>query len=469
MEQKQTVYISVRPEETRLGLSQGGKLREYAVERRNGENLVGNVYRGRVCNVVPGIQAAFVDLGTGKNGFLTLKKGDHFSEGQMLLVQVTKDARGSKGPAITRHITLPGRYVVLEPCGKRISLSRKIVCKTKRNALHAFAEKILPPDMGLVIRTAAVQAEPEEIETDLSQLLRNWDVLLRRSKVGRGPQLLYRELDLSIRMLRDYATSAVGTIIADDRETLETVKKLLEEMGLEGVKTELYTGDDDLFSHYHLEEEIAGISDRVVWLPGGGYLVFDYTEAMTVIDVNSGKDASGGSREETSFRTNREAAEEIPRQLRLRDIGGIIVADFIDMDTREEQEAILQILKKEFAADKMKPKVMDITPLNLVEMTRMKARRNLASVLYTTCPMCQGTGRVDAPETVYVEIRRRLRTSFAAGHMSHSLLLTVHPLVYAYLADRGVKDMEREFSCTLKMKSDPGLDMGVFTLTDMEH
>lgn len=190
---------------------------------------------------------------------------------------------------------------------------------------------------------------------------------------------------------------------------------------------------------------------------------------MTVIDVNSGKDAHGGSREETSFRTNREAAEEIPRQLRLRDIGGIIVADFIDMDTRDEQDAILQILKKGFATDKMKPKVMDITSLNLVEMTRMKARRNLSSVLYTTCPMCQGSGHVDAPETVYVEIRRRLRSSFMAGSMSHTLLLTVHPLVYSYLVEHGVKEMEQEFSCTLQIKSDPGLDMGVFTLTSLER
>ncbi len=469
MEPKQSVFISVRPEETRLGLCEEGRLREYAVERRNGENLVGNVYRGRVCNVVPGIQAAFVDLGIGKNGFLTLKKEEQVTEGQMLLVQVTKDARGNKGPAITRHITLPGRYVVLEPNGKRISLSRKIACKTKRNALHAFAESLLPPHMGLVIRTAALRAEGEEIKADLSQLLRNWDVLLRRSKVGRGPQLLYRELDLSIRMLRDYATSSIEEIVVDEPETLQTVEKLLEEMGLKQVPVALYTGEEDIFSHYHLEEAIAGISDRVVWLPGGGYLVFDYTEAMTVIDVNSGKDAHGGSREETSFRTNREAAEEIPRQLRLRDIGGIIVADFIDMDTRDEQDAILQILKKGFATDKMKPKVMDITSLNLVEMTRMKARRNLSSVLYTTCPMCQGSGHVDAPETVYVEIRRRLRSSFMAGSMSHTLLLTVHPLVYSYLVEHGVKEMEQEFSCTLQIKSDPGLDMGVFTLTSLER
>lgn len=263
MEPKQSVFISVRPEETRLGLCEEGRLREYAVERRNGENLVGNVYRGRVCNVVPGIQAAFVDLGIGKNGFLTLKKEEQVTEGQMLLVQVTKDARGNKGPAITRHITLPGRYVVLEPNGKRISLSRKIACKTKRNALHAFAESLLPPHMGLVIRTAALRAEGEEIKADLSQLLRNWDVLLRRSKVGRGPQLLYRELDLSIRMLRDYATSSIEEIVVDEPETLQTVEKLLEEMGLKQVPVALYTGEEDIFSHYHWKKPLPGF--LIVW------------------------------------------------------------------------------------------------------------------------------------------------------------------------------------------------------------
>lgn len=464
-----TIYVSVRPEETRMGQVEDGRLRDYAVERRSADNLVGNVYRGRVSNVVPGIQAAFVDLNTDKNGFLTLKKGEKLCEGQMVLVQVVKDARGSKGPAITRNITLPGRYVVLEPFGSRISLSKKISCKTKRNQLRGWALRNLPPDMGLVIRTAAAQAEEAEIQADLDQLLHNWDILQRRSKVGRGPQLLYRELDLSIRMIRDYVTDAVDCIIVDEGNTFQTVKNLLQEMGLPQIQVKLYTGQDDLFSNYHLDEEIEGMSDRIVWLPGGGYLVFDYTEAMTVIDVNSGKFSAGKDRDATSMTINREAAVEIARQLRLRDIGGIIVADFIDMNSEDEQKEILQLLKQEFASDKMKPKVMDITQLNLVEMTRMKARKNLASVLYTTCPMCRGSGRVESPETVYVEIRRRLRSLFAEGSMTHHLLITVHPMVYSWLMEQGVKEMEREFSCTIKTASDAALDMGVFTILAADH
>lgn len=196
-------------------------------------------------------------------------------------------------------------------------------------------------------------------------------------------------------------------IIVDDEATYHTVEELLQDMGLTEIRTEWYQEKEDLFTHYGLNEEIASISDRVVPLPGGGSLVFDYTEAMTVIDVNSGHYSTGSDREETSLATNREAALEIARQLRLRDIGGIIVADFIDMERKEEQEEILDLLRREFAMDRMKPRVMGMTALNLVEMTRMKARRNLFGTVYTTCPMCQGSGRVESPETVYVEIRRR--------------------------------------------------------------
>ncbi|WP_317422940.1 Rne/Rng family ribonuclease [uncultured Acidaminococcus sp.] len=459
-----TIFVSVRPEETRMGTVEEDRLRDYAVERSSNDNLVGNVYRARVCNVVPGIQAAFVDLNTGKNGFLTLKKGEKLSEGQMLLVQVVKDARGNKGPAVTREITLPGRYVVLEPYGSRVSLSRKISCKTKRKELREWARELLPENMGLVLRTAAAHAEESEIRADLEQLLRNWEVLVRRSKVGRGPQLLYRELDLAIRLVRDYVTDRVERIIVDDEKTCQRLQEMLRDMGLPQIQVKLYKGKEDLFTFYRLDEDIESLSDRVVWLPGGGYLVFDYTEAMTVIDVNSGKFSTGADRDATSMATNREAAREIARQLRLRDIGGIIVADFIDMDREEEQGEILQILKKEFAWDKMKPKVIDLTHLNLVEMTRMKARKNLSSILYTTCPMCGGSGRVEAPETVYVEIRRRLRSLFLQGKMSHSLMLTVHPVVYGWLRQQGLGDMEREFHCTLKLASDPSLEIGVFTL-----
>jgi ribonuclease G len=459
-----TIYVSVRPEETRMGLVEDERLRDYAVERHGADNLVGNVYRGRVANVVPGIQAAFVDLNIGKNGFLTLKKDEKLTEGQMLLVQVVKDCRGNKGPGITRAITFPGRYIVLEPYGRKISLSRKITCKSMRERLRNMVALLLPAGMGAVIRTAAAQASEEEIRNDLEQLIRNWEILERRSKMGRGPQLLYRELDLSIRMLRDYVTDEITSIIVDDENTYHTVNELLHDMGLDQVKIILYRGEEDLFTFYGLDESIESISDRIVQLPGGGYLVFDYTEAMTVIDVNSGRYAKGSDREETSLATNREAAVEIARQLRLRDIGGIIVADFIDMDRAEEQEEILTLLRQQFASDKMKPKVMGMTHLNLVEMTRMKARRNLFGMLYATCPMCQGSGRVEAPETVYVEIRRRLRALYARQSLSRSLVISVHPLVYEWMGVHGVKEMEKEFNCTIKLTSDPALAAGVFTI-----
>jgi ribonuclease G len=459
-----SIYMSVRPEETRMGLVEDHCLRDYAVERHGAGNLVGNVYRGRVCNVVPAIQAAFVDLNIGKNGFLTLKKGETLSEGQMVMVQVVKDCRGNKGPGLTRNITLPGRYIVLDPFNSKISLSRKITCKSLRQRLRETVQNFLPEHMGAVVRTAAAKASKEEIESDVAQLVKNWAILVRRSKVGRGPQLLYRELDLSIRMLRDYMTDDVSEIVVDDEPTLHTVKELLQDIGIDSLTPVLYSGEDDLFSHYHLDEAIESISDRIVWLPGGGYLVFDHTEAMTVIDVNSGHYASGSNRDETSMAINREAAVEIARQLRLRDIGGIIVADFIDMDREEEQRTILDILRHEFASDKMKPQVMGITHLNLVEMTRMKARKNLFGMLYTICPMCQGRGYVDSPETIYVEIRRRLRSLYEQHAMESNLVLSVNPMVYDWLELNGLHDMEQEFHCHIKLSRDPAQAVSVFTI-----
>ena len=458
------IYASVRPEETRMGLVEAGRLQDYIVERHGSGNLVGNIYRGSVSNVVPGIQAAFVDLDLDRNGFLTLRGDEHLTQGQQILVQVVKDCRGNKGPGVTQNITLPGRYVVLEPFGSRISLARKIAGRAVRTRLRELVQPHVPRGMGLVLRTAAGEAGDDEILADLEQLVRSWDIILRRSRVGRGPQLLHRELDLSIRMLRDYVTADVDRIVVDEETAFHTVQELLRSLGLSEVRAEHYEGTEDLFTHFGLDEEIAAVSDRIIWLPGGGYLVFDYTEAMTVIDVNSGRLTDGDSREETSLRTNREAAAEIARQLRLRDIGGIIVVDFIDMDTEAAREEVLQILKQEFALDRMKPRVLGFTRLNLVEMTRRKARRNLAGALYTVCPMCQGSGRVESPETVCVEIRRRLRGLFSQHAMARNLLVTVHPQVYEWLAVRGVRDMEKEFSCHIRLASDPALMAGAFTI-----
>ena len=458
------IYVSIRPEETRMGVTTSERLVDYVVERNSETHLVSSVFQGRVANVLPGIQAAFIDIGKEQNAFLYIEPEEKLTQGQNVLVQVIKDARSTKGPAVTRDISLPGRFVVLQPFNPRIALSKKLSPKSLRQKIRQVAEEHQPPGMGFIIRTAAETATEEELIADMEGLAADWKVILGRSKRGKAPQLLYRELDLSVRIVRDYITQEVHKIVIDDVAVGERIEALLKDMDRENVGVVYYKGKEDLFSYYGLEEDIATISDRKVWLQCGGYLVFDYTEALTVVDVNSGRYKGRAKMADTIMDINKEAAVEIARQLRLRDIGGIVVVDFIDMATPEQQQELLQILKNSLAGDKMKPKVQDITALNLVEITRRKERQNLSTVLYSTCPVCQGSGRVQSPETVCVEIRRKLRLSLKVGHLSRDLLITVHPTVAKWCVENCVKDMDKEFHCHIHIASDAALEPEAFTV-----
>ena len=458
------IYVSVRPEETRMGVTSSERLVDYVVERNSEQHLVSSVFQGRVANVLPGIQAAFIDIGKEQNAFLYIGPEEKLTQGQSLLVQVTKDARSTKGPAVTRDISLPGRFVVLKPFNPRIALSKQLSPKSLRSKIRKVAEEHQPPGMGFIIRTAAQTATEEELVADMEGLMSDWQVILSRSKRGRAPQLLYRELDLSVRIVRDYITPEVHKIVIDDTAVGERIEALLKDLDRDNVGVVYYKGKEDIFNYYGLEEDVATISDRKVWLACGGYLVFDYTEALTVIDVNSGRYTGRDKMADTIMDINKEAAAEIARQLRLRDIGGIVVVDFIDMATPEQQQELLQVLRNSLAGDKMKPKVQDITALNLVEITRRKARQNLSTVLYSTCPACQGSGRVQSPETVCVEIRRKLRLSLRVGNLSRNLQISVHPTVAKWCVENCVKDMEKEFHCHIHIEGDPAFEPEAFTV-----
>ena len=458
------IYVSVRPEETRMGVTSSERLVDYVVERNSEQHLVSSVFQGRVANVLPGIQAAFIDIGKEQNAFLYIGPEEKLTQGQSLLVQVTKDARSTKGPAVTRDISLPGRFVVLQPFNPRIALSKQLSPKSLRSKIRKVAEEHQPPGMGFIIRTAAQTATEEELVADMEGLMSDWQVILSRSKRGRAPQLLYRELDLSVRIVRDYITPEVHKIVIDDTAVGERIEALLKDLDRDNVGVVYYKGKEDIFNYYGLEEDVATISDRKVWLACGGYLVFDYTEALTVIDVNSGRYTGRDKMADTIMDINKEAAAEIARQLRLRDIGGIVVVDFIDMATPEQQQELLQVLRNSLAGDKMKPKVQDITALNLVEITRRKARQNLSTVLYSTCPACQGSGRVQSPETVCVEIRRKLRLSLRVGNLSRNLQISVHPTVAKWCVENCVKDMEKEFHCHIHIEGDLAFEPEAFTV-----
>lgn len=461
------IISAVNPEETRMGIVENGRLMEYVVERNNSAQLVGSIFLGRVCNVVRGIQAAFIDIGLDKNAFLYLGDKTGITEGQRVLVEITKDARGSKGPTATLDISLAGRYAALLPEANYTGISRKITDSAERSRLKKIADEVTNGVAGAVMRTNAAGMPEEVLRADLQQLMADWQIIQARAKLARSPQVLHRELDISVRIVRDYLNVCVDEVVVDSQAVYGRLQELLQNIAeSRSCKLLLHDKQTDIFSYYRLSDDIASISDRRIDLPSGGYLVIDYTEAMTVIDVNSGHFSGRENLAETVMQINREAADEIARQLRLRDIGGIIVVDFIDMDKKEYREEIMERLQQALRADKMKPCVQDMTVLNLVEITRKKARQNLSAVLYAPCPVCQGSGRVQSQETVGLEIKRRLRTFLAKPCAPRSILIMVSPWLAEWLNHKVMRQWEKELNCTLAVTAEPRLQLETFSLLD---
>ncbi|MDO4179191.1 MAG: Rne/Rng family ribonuclease [Phascolarctobacterium sp.] len=461
------IIIGADEEETRMGLLEDNRLVEYLVERSEEQHLVGSIFKGRVANVVRGIQAAFIDIGLAQNAFLYLGENVHVTEGQSVIVQISKDPRGTKGPTATLDVTLPGKYLVLLPGADYIGVSRKINDKQERERLNKICAGAKPEGMGLIVRTAAREISAELLTEDIRLLVNQWKIIVAREKVSKHPGLLRRELDLPVRIVRDYLRPGLKEIAIDNLSIYKRVEELLEGMPQQKeIKLTMYQGLDDIFKYNGFEEDVASISDRQVELPSGGYLVFDYTEAMTVVDVNSGKFTSRESLEETIMQINREAAKEIARQLRLRDIGGIIIVDFIDMHTDDHKKEIMSILQKAFAGDKMQPKLQEITALNLVEITRKKSRQNLSSVLYAPCPICSGTGRVQSQLTLALELKRRLRSLLKRRSSSKNVLIMANPWLADWIELKDLKAWERELACSIKIESDPSLHIESFMILD---
>ena len=463
----QQIIISSTPEEVRMGLVNNGILQEFMVERAMSAHLVGSIFLGRVSNIVKGIQAAFIDIGLERNAFLYLGDSKDLTEGASVIIQITKDPRGTKGPTASREITFPGHYAVLFPFSDNIGISRKITDEEERNRLRSLAEKLRPPGMGIVLRTEAEGIGAEVLETDISNLLAEWNVVEARVKRAKAPAFLHRELDLSVRMVRDYFTRDVKEIVVDNLEAFQRIQALLAEMkDAEDTEIKLWDNGEDVFSGFGLGDTLASLADRRVELPSGGYLVIDHTEAMTVIDVNSGSYSGKNNLEETIMEINRQAAREIAHQLRLRDIGGIIVVDFIDMHSEENRQEVLAVLEDSFAGDKMRPRIQDITVLNLVEITRKKSRQNLEAVLFSDCPVCSGSGRVQSKEAIALEIKRRIRGLLKKQGSAKEILVVTHPLETEYLQQYLLKDWNRELSCHITVEPDASLHVEAFMILD---
>ena len=463
-----TILLNVTPEEARVALTGDGHLLETAVERPSHSHLVGNIYKGRVQNVLPGMQAAFVDIGQKKNAFLYLgsdedrKNGgarEHFHIGQAVMVQVVKDAVGTKGPRVATKLSLPGRNIVLMPTAAYIGMSRRIEDEEERARLHALAQELCPQGMGLIVRTAAIGQDRETLEADLRYLLRLWESLSARCGVLSAPALLYRDADLAVRVVRDLLTEEIDRFLVDDAETYRHVRDLVSytSPSLAG-RVEWYEGGTPLFRAYGAEEELETLTDREVELPSGGFLVIDRTEALTVIDVNTGKFVGSSNLSDTIYRANMEAAAEILRQLRLRDIGGIIVVDFIDMDEETQKESLLDFLRERAKLDRTKTNIIGITQLGLVEITRKKSRQNVESILYADCPCCHGSGRVESPETVAIRICRDIRRIEERSHADFGYEVEVHDTVaYALMDSPLVDSLSSELGVKVGFVIKPGM------------
>jgi ribonuclease G len=473
------ILVTVDIDETRAAVREDGELVELFIERPVHQRVVGNIYKGKVENVLPGMQAAFVDLGLERNSFLyvddampgraevegekvgkppkgSLTIKDVVRPGQEIIVQVAKEPIGTKGARVTRHITLPGRYLVLMPHVDYVGVSRRITDERERERLKQAAARVKPAGAGLIVRTVAEGATEEELGRDVAFLLRLWERIQQRAATAPAPSLLHRDLGLVQRIVRDWLDDTVSQFIIDDREEYQRALDTLE-LHAPHLKdrVKLYTRtDQSLFDFYGVELEIDKALKRRVWLRSGGYIVIDQTEALTAIDVNTGKFVGTTNLADTVFKTNLEAAREIARQLRLRDIGGIIIIDFIDMEITEHRQKVLKTLEEELRKDRTRANVLGLTQLGLVELTRKKSRQNLDEALMRPCQYCDGRGKVLSEETmarrVRAEIRRILKQS-----TSEALLMEVHPTVAALLIGPGganLRELENELGKTIYIR-----------------
>ena len=410
--------------ETRVALLEDRELVEIYIERQFPERLVGNIYRGKVCSVLRGMQAAFVDIGYKKNAFLYVgdavpqkeysdEVNDAFSNvrnnsideilkpGQEITVQVIKEPAGTKGPRVTTHITLPGRHLVLLPNADYTGISRRIEKDIERSKLKKIADELKPEGMGLIVRTASEGKEAEEFTHDLNFLLRLWDTIRHKEPAGPVPRCIHKELSLMYRTVRDLFTMDIDKFVINDQQQYEKVLELVDMISPSmKLRVEHFDKNDELFEYYQIESKIEKALAKKVWLKCGGYLVIDRTEALTVIDVNTGKYIGKSNLEDTVLKTNIEAVKEIAKQLRLRDIGGIIIIDFIDMHESEHQLMVLEALRQALKKDRTRTTVVGMTGLGLIEMTRKKIRQELSTAMTVDCSCCEGTGRVLSPESI---------------------------------------------------------------------
>jgi ribonuclease G len=493
---KKTILVSAERGETRVAVleakQKGGKadVAELYMERRGRRSIVGNIYKGKVDNVLPGMEAAFVDIGLERNGFLHVdeivlpdgtaapKRGrgsgrrinELIKPGQEILVQVVKDPLKTKGARLSMNVSIAGRYLVFAPTGSGVGVSRRLT-DSERDRLRKMVDRTYKGPGGLIVRTAAHGAKKSDFVREIAYLQRLNEVLDRRTETTKAPALVFQEADLSVRVLRDVFLSEFEKAIIDSEKQFERVTGFFQRTAPELVGgVELYKGQKPLFEKFKIDEEIESTLSRRVDLPSGGYLVIDYAEALTVIDVNSGSftGRGKGGLEETITKVNTEAAEEAVRQLRLRDIGGIIVIDFIDMARASNRDKVLKTMRKALDADKSKSYVVEVSPLGLVEMTRQNVTDGVREILTEACPTCHGEGVVLSAETVALEGLRKLRDVVAENADTEAFLFRVNPKVARELTDEdsGLTELESETGKRFHFEGGDALAIDTFELVE---
>jgi len=492
------LIINVTLWETRVALLEDRVLVELYIERTKDRGIMGNIYKGKVVKVLPGMQAAFVDIGLEKASFLYVSDvyggmedyeemgfqgeemptyfppssqiQDLLSEGQELLVQISKEPLGTKGTRITSHITLPGRYLVYMPTVDHVGVSRRIRDERERRRLREIIQTIKPQSGGFIVRTASEGAEPDEIRNDMEFLLHLWNNIQKKKESSPAPSLIHSDLNMVLRVIRDLLSPQVNRIVIDSKEEHENILSFINAyMPKQKYEIILYEKMEPIFDAYGIEIEIDKILGRKVWLKSGGYIVIDICEAFVAIDVNTGRFVGKRNLADTILKTNLEAAKEIAYQLRLRNIGGIIIIDFIDMEREGDREKVFQALEEATRKDRQKMNIFKISELGLMEMTRKRTRENISRILSEPCSYCEGAGLIKSKTTVCYDIFQEIeRSSTELG--GHSIMVEVNPEVADLLYEEeraGVEELERKTRKKILIKGKPGFHQEQFNIIEI--
>ena len=483
------ILINTTPQETRIAVMEDNALAEFLIERNREEVCVGNIYKGRVVRVLPGMQAAFVDIGLEKAAFLHASdvwdpsgavvdgSGDgespepasepgrprieqRLSPDQEILAQVSKEPLGMKGARVTTHISLPGRFLVFMPAAGHVAVSRKIEDEKERKRLKEIVQDLAGEDDGFIIRTACEGRNKRDVQSDVRFLTTLWSRIRKRLETAATPELIHRDLDLVPRTIRDFFNANTDEAVVDQAGEYERVLEFVKQFmpRLKG-RVKLYDAPEPLLDRYEVEHKVRRALEPKIWLKSGGYINIEQTEALTAVDVNTGRYVGKKDQEATVFKINLEAAREVVHQLRLRNVGGLIIIDFIDMAQAANRKSIHDALKDAVKEDRAKTRVLPISRLGLVEMTRQRTRENLGNVLLSPCPYCDGRGRIKSHPTIAYEILRRIKRESLQLDNGGRITLRVHPGIANFLYDEareGLEALEHEIDRKVIIKADSG-------------